>query len=1042
MDDDDLAARSAESDIATMREAENSSHEHTSSNQVPQSSEAGHEETTLPAADTIVFHHVEDIRDLSGYPAWSTAASRLPSRSGSPSVNLRTSEFTQFLAASAIDNAQEVPFNPAQIPHNLLPLQAEARSSRQVPIEEIVSHIEEQKMPSTDFESSEAKLPESAYEHQNLAEDDESEVEKRAPILRDVLINNIPAAEELSVVDSEEATMIVHDIQVDPAHASEGGEFGMQDDTAQQLDLSDLLTQSFTATANSDAAETLNSGTPSSQDVIYQPNTAHVDLFAEQSMTEDFEFESILQGEREIHPDAAAVSAAAESADVIDDYDIDSELDAEFAAMAATFVHKPADKPQANMLDAELAALEASLEHDRDDRSANLLPTSNLGTPNKRQTQEPMKTKKSHFVSPYVPATVEAPSPRTQETLFTPAQVPRDSIKAVAGNSLDNRPIPRLPQTTMPDGQSRPSNASSYVSGRSAYIDPYALPDNLPKTIRARPQAQFLRPATSVPNLKAVGIMQPPMGQRHASAMNVPQSNTYGKPPPTRGQPRHGVLPAQSSNSTLQSGLPVSYQQAQSISSTPFQQPSPYHQAQSVSSASLQPVLPSNANLGPYPANQPFATPPPHIVAATGTYSAPGANRSYTPKDPTSYGPVISHEDVPGKPRITEFSSQPNSTYRIGSHSSNQSLVQPLGRQNSLPTPRGQSPLREAMINSVDAVMRGDSSYESTGQFLEMLPDKHHRRESMTSTRSYGSEVRTDSALEDYLNQQRQDEHRMFDDSYSVAENDIHEAQSTQKVRITGASNQSIPATSERPQSQPGALPIRQGAARNTYPARSSFDEKNLRSGLMMSRTSSRTGEDRYANTEPAQSPRQSHVLPEPQRPNTRFAKRPVLSSRATSSSLAYPAFERATSPSLSTSNFFTAERQNSQIDPSTPHPIARFGFGGKLLTMVPRTIPRFSAEGAMVNQLAGPGSIVIRPVQELSNDEVLGNFPGPLLHGKLAPKQKKADLQLWLAQRVPPGNAQVQDDKTILYRLLMLHLEFNGLLERSNIIKKDLIMS
>jgi hypothetical protein len=121
-------------------------------------------------------------------------------------------------------------------------------------------------------------------------------------------------------------------------------------------------------------------------------------------------------------------------------------------------------------------------------------------------------------------------------------------------------------------------------------------------------------------------------------------------------------------------------------------------------------------------------------------------------------------------------------------------------------------------------------------------------------------------------------------------------------------------------------------------------------------------------------------------------------------------------------------------------YPIVNFGFGGRMVTMIPRVAHRVNVRGTA--PLAVPGSITFSRLREIMEPPGLASsFPGPLFIGTKPVKGKVKDVGKWLddnitvLERIGSRNMQGEDlhrieDRMILYKLVKLVVENNGVLD------------
>ncbi|CCG82131.1 COPII coat assembly protein sec-16 [Taphrina deformans PYCC 5710] len=897
-------------------------------------------------------------------------------------------------------------FNAAQIPHNLNSLDTLEMETQQIPIEQVLETLDESNNAGEVLivQDDPGQL---LYEHQALDSEElivgRADQEALLPIRSEELMedfsakpNHFGGQDETEAnpnhFDGQDKDCIIHDLNGSHSQSPDFLESNIDGDSDDSLNLS----PTYPSTKNiPDHFATIEADT-SVFDQLETSNPHEIDtkqhiaqLENERLQTQDIGYSGI--------PTISVPDDLDEA-----DFNIDDELDADFAAMEASFSQKLS---VSNSNAGSVATKQAPKVNPY------LPPMDNAGLSANSGRYLPINSTGGRNV-------IDARQPST--TLFTPAQIAHSSPQTQASSSVATTFAPLLRPVT---SQNRQTSAS-FVNAKAGYTDPYALPDVLVANKRARPPPQTLRGAASVPNLKAAAQLRPPVGQRHASTMGTGSNVESDNPPTTRpysSQNNYAPPPSQQLNtrSTAPGLTPMAISQPYSNSATP----------------TLSPPRKTN-----YETMRRIPAGPGHNNNISGPVGMPPPSRqlSYSQYAPDSAPQISTHAAHPNPVYAsTSMANAQGQGFQPATTSRTQNQMQmQSGNQNSLNVPkshytpgalpRAPSPLRDTRASSIDAVMKGRPSPLQSGFVVNPQTEMRERHESSASSQSHDSVAPQDVAYSDYIDQQRHAETRMFGDSYAVAEDDIYEAQSIQRgssaylPTVSSLSTRQAPvADAIRPQSQPRSVLANSSNARTIpYTARRSLDEKNAAASLEMSRPSSRAA-DRYASTEPSHSPRQAHVMPYEHDGSLqmRGQKRPSVVSRATSSNQAYQQFPRVLSP-VNPSYAHTSDIETTTTtDPLVGHPIARFGFGGKLLTTFPKRIPRFSPQGVMQHQIAGPGPISITISHDLLTAEILPDFPGPLVHTKFALKQKKADLQLWLAKRIPPGNSQLVDDKTLLYR-------------------------
>ena len=122
-------------------------------------------------------------------------------------------------------------------------------------------------------------------------------------------------------------------------------------------------------------------------------------------------------------------------------------------------------------------------------------------------------------------------------------------------------------------------------------------------------------------------------------------------------------------------------------------------------------------------------------------------------------------------------------------------------------------------------------------------------------------------------------------------------------------------------------------------------------------------------------------------------------------------------------------------------YPIVSFGFGGKLITMIPRTPHRVNIHG--VAPLAVPGNITFSNVGDIVEPPAQAiSFPGPLFVAGKPVKGRAKDIGTWLdaslarleTMRESPNLVEEEilqiEDKKVLIKLLRILVDNNGALD------------
>lgn len=132
--------------------------------------------------------------------------------------------------------------------------------------------------------------------------------------------------------------------------------------------------------------------------------------------------------------------------------------------------------------------------------------------------------------------------------------------------------------------------------------------------------------------------------------------------------------------------------------------------------------------------------------------------------------------------------------------------------------------------------------------------------------------------------------------------------------------------------------------------------------------------------------------------------------------------------------------RENDSLERWKGCPIIKFGFGGTIVTTFPKQIPRYASGRSKPFIKCSPSEVKIQSAKTLALDEPITSFPGPLKS-----KSKKKDILDWLSQRIAQFNDEYmqishsaalpdrrtrQEEKIILWRIIQVFVEYDGLIE------------
>ena len=132
--------------------------------------------------------------------------------------------------------------------------------------------------------------------------------------------------------------------------------------------------------------------------------------------------------------------------------------------------------------------------------------------------------------------------------------------------------------------------------------------------------------------------------------------------------------------------------------------------------------------------------------------------------------------------------------------------------------------------------------------------------------------------------------------------------------------------------------------------------------------------------------------------------------------------------------------RENDDLERWKGCPIFSFGFGGTTVTTFPKQVPRYAAGCNKPLMKCSPGEVKVQSAKALTLDDNITTFPGPLKS-----KNKKKEVLDWLQQRIVqletayieiapspvlPDPRKRQEEKTLLWRVLQVLVESDGLIE------------
>ncbi|KAE8383173.1 Sec23-binding domain of Sec16-domain-containing protein [Aspergillus bertholletiae] len=674
------------------------------------------------------------------------------------------------------------------------------------------------------------------------------------------------------------------------------------------------------------------------------------------------------------------------------------------------------DQPEKGSEDDLAAMWQAALDDDDDD----LLLEDEVGE-SSNNGQAPLTQNLNGSVHETTQATLSSPfgtpqssaRPQAQPTNYTPHQPSTsDLLQGIPGIAPQSSAAPVQDYFALPP-QPRPTaqRAESFAErSKEGYKSPYDLPEDL-----TRPRKPVI---THKPVVPQSGSMPPP-----------PRSNSIPGPPPHASgvltpPPAASTVPAVTTSKNFYEELPL---------------PPPRPKSRPASSGRYTPTAnivtspPSHSQLPPPPAN-PYASISPQQdsgsggsqsqlqqperldpyanllgPSASGAPAAPGAASRYSPKPPTvqagtkppsapRYSPAPPQSAAAAPPR-TRYASQPSSV-------SSQGAVLPF-------QPRTSSPLA------------------------------HHEKVSYQPPE--GLAIRTAP-----------------EPASSYAPNGMQPSPNEQEVSnsptapVSTAGSAIVTAT---PENVPAALqPI--SPPRNPYAPPAYINEFSKRVAPM-------------ASPPPAVAPPASDAqFAPPRRSQTQSpsqqASAPGLS--VPSDPLQRPASVHAPgSPTKSANPYAPSQISIHNRVPSQPlefippsdgqeldplerwkgAPIVKFGFGGSITSCFPKHIPRYAAGQAAPRIKSTPGEVKICSANDwVPITEGIVQHPGPLKN-----KSKKKDLIAWLsskiaafenegiseAARLHPESSKRHDEKILLWKIVRILVEHDGVLEGSAEVGKSL---
>jgi len=135
-----------------------------------------------------------------------------------------------------------------------------------------------------------------------------------------------------------------------------------------------------------------------------------------------------------------------------------------------------------------------------------------------------------------------------------------------------------------------------------------------------------------------------------------------------------------------------------------------------------------------------------------------------------------------------------------------------------------------------------------------------------------------------------------------------------------------------------------------------------------------------------------------------------------------------------------TDGRENDALERWKGCPIFTFGFGGTMVTIFPKQIPRYASGRSKPLMKCSPGEVKLQSAKAMGLDDNIKGFPGPLRS-----KNKKKEVLVWLQLRIGqlekmpletpqmpelPDLRKKLEEKTVLLKIVRVLVEFDGVIE------------
>ena len=773
--------------------------------------------------------------------------------------------------------------------------------------------------------------------------------------------------------------------------------------------------------------------------------------------------------------------------DFLDDLDFidDSEFMAAFGASSA---ETPAAQP------APVQSTGESNGTGQSQRSRYLPQPALVPAPQNQLTPQQMYTQPGQTQSPPQPANqvTETPSqpPRSTSGRYIPSAAPRSGVPPV--------PTTRSPQVhpTQPTWSQQPtaprpplstripsSMSSSFVTAKGAYSSPYDLPPQIatkPKRHIPPPIPTHQQPHQADPRLPLSANIRPSLSTapppRAASAQpHFPTQQRQYLPPPGGAQGQQSQY-APSSTSSLPPRSPSIQGASQYDARRVVSPPLPHSTRDRQLSQSLyaprrdfSPPLqqsPRDVKFPPPTAYTPGTAPPPHLAQAAGrmyapeqaisppSHPSPGAQYQ---RPPVSQVPpqtvsqdVLSKRYAPGQrlvpPRSVSVQptwqgrAQDMSQYgqpRVSSPQYQQQYSIHQQTQQPRHAKGGQIPGQQALpphAMQMNQPPFPPSNHKPSSQYEHQHQHQHQHQPPFASPQDtfYPPPPTTSTHFEE-------DPHADLPPHFAMESGEYDQMYDTEglmghPMQFPERNIMRTPEPMDR--HQPDSFndvspprPWERAAALRDYPSPPKtrpFSPHDPRGSVPP------------VPQVPPQSTTERHRNPSPQVIQTSISS--TKKDMTTERSLTYPS--RKAPPHIRAMTAPSAPRTQEEDFQFRRggYPIVNFGFGGRMITMIPRTPHRVNIRGTA--PISVPGMITFSSLREFTEPPGLASsFPGPLYSANKPVKGKAKDIGKWLDDNLAlleqlrdttrlEEDIKRIEDKKILYKLVKLLVDNNGVLD------------